>query len=91
MTSQAFQDPESIRHFQSICDVCQQLINTFHTPAELKLYTDGYLDALRKGKTLSQKDLDTLEKLVERWILDPSSFIGPDGDINNLYFQKQRE
>ncbi len=90
MTSQAFQDPESIRHFQSICDVCQQLINTFHTPAELKLYTDGYLHALRKERILNPKDQDKLEKLVSAWIMDPSSFIGPDGDINNLYFQKYR-
>ena len=91
MTSQSFHDPSSIRHFQSICDACQELINSFHTPTELKIYADGYLHALRKSRTLPPKDLDTLEKLIERWILDPSSFIGPDGDINNLYFQKQRE
>ena len=90
MTSQVFQDPESIRHFQSICDVCQQLINSFHTPAELKLYTDGYLHALRKERVLNPKDQEKLEKLVYAWIMDPSSFIGPDGDINNLYFQKYR-
>ena len=90
MTSQVFQDPESIRHFQSICDVCQQLINTFHTPAELKLYTDGYLHALRKSRILCPKDQEKLEKLVYKWIMDPSSFVGPDGDINNLYFQKYR-
>ena len=88
MTSQAFQDPESIRHFQSICDICQQLINTFHTPAELKLYTDGYLDALRKQRILNHKDQEKLEKLVHAWIMDPSSFVKPDEDINNLYFQK---
>ncbi len=90
MTSQAFQDPKSIRHFQSICDVCQQLINSFHTPAELKLYTDGYLHALRKERTLPPRDQEKLEKLVSIWIMDPSSFIRPDGDINDLYFQKQR-
>ncbi len=90
MTSQVFNDPESIRHFQSICDVCQQLINTFHTPAELKLYTDGYLDALRKQRTLNHKDQEKLEKLVNAWIMDPSSFTRPDEDTNNLYFQKYR-
>ena len=88
MTSQVFEDPKSIRHFQSICDACQQLINSFHTPAELKLYTDGYLDALRKERLLNPKDQEKLERLLERWILDPSSFIGPDGDISNLFFQK---
>ena len=35
------------------------------------------------------KHTEKLEKLVERWILDPSSFIGPDGDINNLFFQRE--
>ena len=90
MTSQAFQDPESIRHFQSICDVCQQLTNSFHTPGELKLYTDGYLHALRKINRLSPKDQEKLDTLLNKWILDPSSFIGPNGDINDLYFQKNK-
>ena len=89
MTSQVFEDPKSIKHFQSICDACQQLINSFHTPAEIRLYSDGYLHALRKERILSTKDQEKLEKLVEVWIFDPSSFIGPDGDVNNLYFQKQ--
>ncbi len=88
MTSQAFQDPASIRHFQSICDACQQLINTFHTPAEIRIYTDGYLHALRKLRILPPKDQDKLEKLMERWLLDPSSFLGPDGDMNNLFYKK---
>ena len=88
MTSQVFQDPNSIRHFQSICDACQELINTFHSPADLKLYTNGYLHALRKAKIIPNKDLEKLETLVEKWILDPSSFVGPNGDINDLYFQK---
>ena len=89
MTSQVFQDPNSIRHFQSICDACQELINTFHTPAELKIYSDGYLHALRKGRVIPIKDQEKLENLVRHWIVDPSSFIGPDGDINDLYFQKK--
>ena len=25
------------------------------------------------------------EQLIDRWILDPSSFIGPDGDVSTLY------
>ncbi|KGG15409.1 MULTISPECIES: DUF6761 family protein [unclassified Prochlorococcus] len=90
MTLQEFQDPASIRHFQSICDACQELINSFHTPTELKFYTDGYLHALRKARSIPLKDQETLEKLVERWVLDPSSFIGPDGDMNNLYHPKQK-
>ena len=32
---------------------------------------------------------EKLEEIIDRWIMDPSSFIGPDGDINNLFFQKE--
>ncbi len=88
MTSQAFEDPASIRHFQSICDASQELINSLHTPAELRIYADGYLHALRKTESIPLQDQEKLEKLVHRWIMDPSSFIGPDGDINNLFFSK---
>ena len=73
MTS--FENPKAIRHFQSICDSCQDLVTRFHTPSDLKLYSDGYLQALRNCSSLEQKDQEKLERLIERWILDPSSFI----------------
>ena len=91
MTSQSFEDPQAIKHFQSVCDACQQLISRYSTPADLRLYVDGYLHALRKMNQLNTKDQQKLEDLLEKWILDPSSFIGPDGDVNNLYFQKERK
>ncbi len=80
MTS--FENPKAIRHFQSICDCCQDLVTRFHTPSDLKLYSDGYLQALR--------NCNGLEQLIERWILDPSSFIDPDGDGNKGFFDKKR-
>ena len=80
MTS--FENPKAIRHFQSICDNLQDLVTRFHTPSDLKLYSDGYLQALRNCSGLEQKDQEKLERLIERWILDPSSFIDPDGDGN---------
>ncbi len=86
MTS--FEAPETTRHFQAICDACQELINKFHTQAELRLYADGYLHALRKTALLPPRDQEKLEKLIDRWILDPSSFIGPDGDLTSLFHQK---
>jgi len=52
MTS--FENPKAIRHFQSICDSCQDLVTRFHTPSDLKLYSDGYLQALRKCSSLEQ-------------------------------------
>ena len=82
-------DPESIRHFQSLCDACQELTSRHHTPSELKLYADGYLHALRRIGRLDQRHLARLETLVERWILDPSSFIGPDGDVSRLFQQRE--
>ena len=88
MTS--FENPKAIRHFQSICDSCQDLVTRFHTPSDLKLYSDGYLQALRNCSTLEQKDQDKLERLIERWILDPSSFIDPNEDENKGFFKKKR-
>jgi hypothetical protein len=80
-------DPQAIRHFQSICDACQELTTRFHTPSELRLYADGYLHALRKTGSLDIREQHRLEQLIDRWILDPSSFIGPDGDVSMLYVQ----
>ena len=88
MTS--FDNPKAIRHFQSICDTCQDLITRFHTPSDLKLYTDVYLQALRNSSSLEPKDQEKLESLVERWIKDPSSFIDPDGGENKGFFNKKR-
>ena len=83
MTS--LQHPEAIRHFQALCDACQELTTRHHGPSELRLYADGYLHALRRTGDLDPRELSKLETLIERWILDPSSFIGPDGDVSALY------
>ena len=83
MTS--LQHPEAIRHFQALCDACQELTTRYHVPSELRLYADGYLHALRRTGDLDPRELSKLETLIERWILDPSSFIGPDGDVSALY------
>ena len=88
MTS--FENPKAIRHFQSICDSCQDLITSLHTPSELRLYSHGYLQALRNCNSLEQRDQEKLERLIERWILDPSSFIYPDGEENKGFFDKKR-
>ncbi len=87
MTS--FDSPEAIKHFQSICDACQELTSRYHSPSELRIYADGYLHSLRNSKRLGNKDQERLETLINRWILDPSSFIGPDGDLSKLFFQKE--
>ncbi len=76
MTS--FENPQTIRHFQSICDNCQDLIYQSHTISELKLFSDGYLQALRNCNSLGAKDQEKLEKIIERWILDPSNFMRPN-------------
>ena len=81
--------PEAIGHFQSICDACQELTSRHHSQSELRLYADGYLHALRKSGRLESREQEKLEKLIDRWILDPSSFIGPDGDISRLFYKKE--
>ena len=88
MTS--FENPKAIRHFQSICDSCQDLVTRFHTPADLKLFSDGYLQALRNCSSLEQRDQEKLEKLIERWILDPSSLIDHKKDKKKVFFYKKR-
>ena len=87
MTS--FENPQAIRHFQSICDSCQDLVTRFHTQFDLKLYSDGYLQALRHCSSLEPRDQEKLERLIERWILDPSSFIDPEGDEKKGFFGKK--
>ena len=87
MTS--FENPKAIRHFQSICDGCQDLVSRFHTPSDLRLYCDGYLQALRNCNSLEQRDQVKLERLIERWILDPSSFIDPNGGENKGFLVKK--
>tara|TARA_Y100001968_G_scaffold327143_1_gene371593 strand:+ start:548 stop:811 length:264 start_codon:yes stop_codon:yes gene_type:complete len=82
-------NPDSIRHFQSVCDACQELTSRYHSPSELRLYADGYIHALRKCNQLDRRELEKLEKLINRWIIDPSSFIGPNGDISELFYKKE--
>ena len=36
---------------------------------------------------LDSRQQHRLEQLIERWIMDPSSFIGPDGDVSTLYMR----
>ncbi|KGG03454.1 hypothetical protein EU98_0253 [Prochlorococcus marinus str. MIT 9314] len=45
---------------------------------------------MRNCNSLEQKDQEKLERLIERWILDPSSFIDPEGDGNKGFFDKKR-
>ena len=84
MTS--FENPKAIRHFQSICDNCQDLINQHFTQSDIKLFCDGYLQALRNSNSLESKDQEKLERLIERWIQDPSSFIDPNDLKKNHLF-----
>ena len=48
----ALQNPDAIRHFQSLCDACQELTSRHHSPSELRLYADGYIHALRRSQQL---------------------------------------
>jgi hypothetical protein len=85
----ALQHPDAIRHFQSLCDACQELAHRHHGASELRLYADGYLHALRRTAVLDPLAQRRLEELIDRWILDPSSFVGADGDPRVLYEQSR--
>ena len=65
----ALQNPESIRHFQSLCDACQALAMQHHGPSDLRLYADGYLHALRRSSILdplAQRRLETKTEQLTR-------------------------
>jgi hypothetical protein len=81
----ALQNLDSIRHFQSLCDACQTLASRYHGPADLRLYADGYLHALRRTAVLDPLSQRRLEEVVDRWVLDPSSFVGPGENFSTLY------
>ena len=86
----ALQHPDAIRHFQSLCDACEELAMRYHSPSELRLYADGYIHALRRSQQLDHHSQNRLEELIDRWIQDPSSFVGPDGDPRCLYEAERR-
>jgi len=84
MTS--FENPIAIRHFQSICDNCQDLIHQHYTQSDVRLFSDGYLQALRNSNSLESKDQEKLERLIERWLQDPSNFTIPNDLQKNQFF-----
>jgi hypothetical protein len=88
MTS--LQHPDAIRHFQSLCDACQELAHGHHGPGELRLYADGYLHALRRTAVLDPLSQRRMEELIDRWIRDPSAFVGADGDRRTLFESGRR-
>ncbi|MCP9774277.1 DUF6761 family protein [Cyanobium sp. WAJ14-Wanaka] len=81
----ALLQPEAIRHFQSLCDACQEMAHRYQSPVEMRLYADGYLHALRHTSILDPLQQRRLEEIMDRWIRDPSSFVGPNGDPSTLY------
>ena len=88
MTS--FENPKAIRHFQSICDSCQDLVTRYHSPSDLKLFSDEYLQDLRNCSNLEQRDQEKFERLIEKWIIDPSCIINPKEDENKGFYGKKR-
>ena len=71
MTSLA--DPDAIRHFQSLCDACQELTTRYHSPSELRLYADGYLHALRRTGSLDSHQQLRLEQLIDRSLIQAAT------------------
>ena len=80
----ALQDPDAIRHFQSLCDACRDMASRGCNPSELRLYANGYLHCLCRSQQLNPMAQQRLEDLISRWILDPSSSIWPEGHNHGL-------
>jgi len=86
----ALQHPDAIRHFQSLCDALQEMALRHSGPSELRLYADGFSHALRRTQQLDPLSQRRFEELIDRWIQDPSSFVGPDGDPRKLFETERR-
>ncbi|MXY19106.1 MAG: hypothetical protein F4162_09625 [Synechococcus sp. SB0676_bin_10] len=81
----ALQDPDAIRHFQSLCDACRHMAIRGCNPSELRLYADGYIHCLCRSQQLNPMAQQRLEDLIGRWIQDPSSSIWPEGHNHGLH------
>ncbi|HBE21467.1 MAG TPA: hypothetical protein DEG17_10495 [Cyanobacteria bacterium UBA11149] len=68
------QDTQTIRYYQQITDALVFLWNRGYRFDELRLYLDGYLDALRHSKILEAYHIHRLEAEANRYLRDPSNF-----------------
>ena len=48
------------------------------------------IHALRRSQQLDPLSQRRFEEFIDRWLMDPSSFFGPDGDPRTLFETERR-
>ena len=68
------QDPQTIRHYQTITDGMVNLWCRRHSFEEIRLYLDGYIACLRNSNFIEQYQIHKLEEQALSFLRDPSNF-----------------
>jgi len=69
------QDPITIRHYQRLTDNLAELVYRGYRYEELRIFTNGYLSALRFTQGIENYQVNRLEEEVERHLRDPESLL----------------
>ena len=67
------QDPGTIRHYQRLTDNLAELMYRGYRSEELRLFSNGYLTALRYAQDIELYQVNRLEQEIERVLRDPES------------------
>lgn len=68
------QDTQTIRYYQQLTDALVYMSNRGYRFDELRLYIDGYIDALRHSNAIEIYRIHRLEEEAMRYLRDPSNF-----------------
>lgn len=74
------QDAQSIRYYQRITDALVEQWNRGYRTDELRLYTEGYIAALRQTDALEPYLIHRLEEEIFRYMNDTSNFAVPQAE-----------
>jgi hypothetical protein len=80
------QDPVLIRHYQRITDNLAELTYRGYRSEELRLFTNGYLTALRYASDIELYEVNRLEGELERVLRDPQSLMPEPMPIPELEY-----
>ncbi len=79
------QDTRTIRHYQTLSDRLVDLWNRGYRSEDLRLFTDGYLAALRSTHEVEPYAIHRLEEEILRFLYDTSNFVVPEPDYDLPY------
>ncbi|AFZ27021.1 hypothetical protein Cylst_4970 [Cylindrospermum stagnale PCC 7417] len=69
------QDTQTIRYYQRLTDAFVELWNRGYRTADMRMYLDGYLAALRQGNAIEPYLIHRLEEEASRYLYDGSNFV----------------